>query len=444
VNVDTRVGTAPTTAPRALDRPLVVLDDDPTGAQLLAGIRVLLEWDRERIARALSDRPAVHLLTNSRAMAAEDARALVAEAAAEATAGVPESVVVLRGDSTLRGHLLEEYLGICDAFAGVESLPLLLVPALPSAGRVTVDGVHLIERDGERLRLDRTEYATDGAFAYGSARLVEWADQRSGGFFRAGNGVEVKLAELRAPRGSERIASALATLARCRRPAVCAPDAETIADLELIAAGLASALARDVRAVVRCAPAFVGVLSGTAASQYVQAPAAERVLILCGSHVPSTTAQLERLGLRRPGTLVEADLAELAASSQRELERLAAAASGLLAERGLAVVATPRHRVHLSLEQSAAVARNLARVVRLVNPAPNVIVAKGGITSAVTLREGVGATEAEVVGPLLPGVSLWRAAVDDDRTVDFVVVPGNVGTPDLLADLVALMNGGGE
>ena len=49
-----------------------------------------------------------------------------------------------------------------------------------------------------------------------------------------------------------------------------------------------------------------------------------------------------------------------------------------------------------------------------------------------------------MVGPLLPGVSLWRAAVDDDRTVDFVVVPGNVGTPDLLADLVALMNGGGE
>jgi uncharacterized protein YgbK (DUF1537 family) len=168
------------------------------------------------------------------------------------------------------------------------------------------------------------------------------------------------------------------------------------------------------------------------------------VLILCGSHVPSTTAQLKRLGLRRPGTLVEADLAALAASSQPELERLAAAASGLLAERGLAVVATPRQRADLSLEQSASVARNLARVVRLVNPAPDVIVAKGGITSAVTLREGVGATEAEVVGPLLPGVSLWRAAVDDDRLVDFVVVPGNVGTPDLLADLVALLNGGGE
>ena len=35
---------------------------------------------------------------------------------------------------------------------------------------------------------------------------------------------------------------------------------------------------------------------------------------------------------------------------------------------------------------------------------------KGGITSAVTLREGFGVTRAAVMGPLVTGVSLWRAA----------------------------------
>ena len=43
--------------------PLVVLDDDPTGAQTLSGVCVLLEWDATRIAAALERYPAGHLLT---------------------------------------------------------------------------------------------------------------------------------------------------------------------------------------------------------------------------------------------------------------------------------------------------------------------------------------------------------------------------------------------
>jgi uncharacterized protein YgbK (DUF1537 family) len=410
---------------RALDRPLVVLDDDPTGAQLLAGVRVLLEWDADRIGDALAERPAVHLLTNSRALAPGEARALVAEATGHATAGAPDAVVVLRGDSTLRGHLLEEYLGV----AGGQPSPLLLVPALPSAGRVTVDGVHLIERGGDRTPLHLTEYATDGGFAYRSARLLEWAEERSNGFFRARDGIELGRLDRQEP-----LADALDALARRGRPAVCAPDAETSSDLEIVAAGLAQALERDVPVVVRCAPAFAGVLSGCAATDLVPAPAARRVLVVCGSHVPTTTAQLERLEARRPGTLLEADLDALASDSPAEPERLAIAASRLLAEHGLAVVATPRRRADLSLEHGRAAARSLARVLPLVDPQPDVVVAKGGITSAVTLRDGVGATEAEVVGPLLPGVSHWRAAGRD-----YVVVPGNVGTAELLADLADLL-----
>ena len=74
---------------------------------------------------------------------------------------------------------------------------LLLVPALPSAGRVTVGGVHLFERDGRRTPLHETEFAHDGVFAYTSSRLLEWAEERSGGLFRAGDGRELSLEELR-------------------------------------------------------------------------------------------------------------------------------------------------------------------------------------------------------------------------------------------------------
>jgi uncharacterized protein YgbK (DUF1537 family) len=55
----------------------------------------------------------------------------------------------------------------------------------------------------------------------------------------------------------------------------------------------------------------------------------------------------------------------------------------------------------------------------------------------VTLRDGLGVRAAEVVGPVLPGVSRWRAG-----DLDYLVVPGNVGDDRLLADLVALVLGG--
>ena len=138
---------------------------------------------------------------------------------------------MLRGDSTLRGHVLEEYLGVRDVVAPSGWPVLLLVPALPSAGRITVGGVHLFDRDGRRTPLHETEYARDGVFAYASARLLEWADERSGGLFRAGAGRELHLDVLRS-RGPAAVTEALLALAATGDPVVFAPDAETVDDLD--------------------------------------------------------------------------------------------------------------------------------------------------------------------------------------------------------------------
>ena len=58
-----------------------------------------------------------------------------------------------------------------------------------------------------------------------------------------------------------------------------------------------------------------------------------------------------------------------------------------------------------------------------------------------TLRDGVGAAEADVVGPVEPGVSLWSAHWPDGNALDYLVVPGNVGDDDLLARLVDAVTG---
>jgi uncharacterized protein YgbK (DUF1537 family) len=417
----------------------VVLDDDPTGVQTLAGIRALLGWDAERVGAALVGTRAVHLITNSRALPPDRVQPLVSGAACVAREAAPDARVVLRGDSTLRGHLLEEYLGVRSVVAPGGWPVLLLVPALPAAGRITVDGVHLFVRDGVPTPLHETEYAADGVFAYASARLLDWAEERSDGLFSAHDGAELSLDTLRAG-GHAALANALCEIGARGRPAVCAPDAETEDDLAVIAAGLAAAEAEGCEVIVRCAPAFAGVLAGTTAREPAALPGGERVLVVCGSYVPQTTRQLARLREAYPGALLEADVHELVdGDHEAETRRLARLASELLDRTGLAVVATPRERpgTAASLAAGERVAAGLAAVVSGVVARPDVIVAKGGITSAVTLRDGVGAAEAEVVGPVEPGVSRWSARWSGGELLDYLVVPGNVGEDELLARLVA-------
>jgi uncharacterized protein YgbK (DUF1537 family) len=65
-------------------------------------------------------------------------------------------------------------------------------------------------------------------------------------------------------------------------------------------------------------------------------------------------------------------------------------------------------------------------------------VSKGGITSAVLARVGLGARAGLVLGPLVAGVALWE--IDGDRArIPFVVFPGNVGGDGALLDVVRLI-----
>jgi uncharacterized protein YgbK (DUF1537 family) len=274
--------------------------------------------------------------------------------------------------------------------------------------------------------------SSDGVFGYADARLTAWAHERSSGRLAARDGVETS------PAG---VAEALARAGRLGRPAVVVPDAATIADLEEIARGLRQAWAGGVDALVRCAPTFAAVLAGTLATGHAAPGAAGGALVVCGSFVPNTTLQLAALERRRPGVQVEIDVAALggaAAAANAALDRVAQRARELLAEHGCAVVATSRRRLAelVPPDRQRAVAERLASVVpRVGEGGRGFVVGKGGITSAVTASVGMGARTARVVGPVLDGVALWRL----DSGARFVVVPGNVGGPGLVADLLDLL-----
>jgi len=161
----------------------VVLDDDPTGTQAVTDVAVVLDWSDPGVWTAVEpgDR-AVHVLTNARAHSGAEAAELVASAATAARSRFPGARVILRGDSTLRAHVWEEYEALRSVVTpGRAGVPLLLVPALPAAGRVTVGGVHMLERDGARVVVDPISLG----FVQGSE--IDFVDDLIGAQFKINN-----------------------------------------------------------------------------------------------------------------------------------------------------------------------------------------------------------------------------------------------------------------
>jgi uncharacterized protein YgbK (DUF1537 family) len=425
---------------------VIVLDDDPTGTQAAAGVPVLLDLD-EAALRAWFERHEpgpVFVLTNTRALDAGAAEVLVRRVSAVARQSWPDCRFVLRGDSTLRGHVGPEYRGVL----ADRPLPLLLVPAMPEGGRLTVGGSHVLLRDGELVPLSATEYAGDPDFGYVSSDLLSWAEERSGGLLPAARGARVALDQLRSSEGAA-VAAALAAIVP---PAVCCVDATTEHDLELAHAGLEAALAGGLEVIVRAAPPFAALAAGRRARSLVtlRRPGA-RLLVVAGSYVPLTTRQLAALERRRPGTTVEADPDRLLVDPGREQARLAGEVASRWSTSGICVVATPRTPPARSLVTSGhgqRVAEGLAGLLDHLAEPPDLIIGKGGVTAAVVARSGLHANSAWVEGPPRAGLSLWEVGTDSpdsqdatgvaprDARSELVVFAGNVGGDDTLADLV--------
>lgn len=179
---------------------LVVLDDDPTGTQTCHDINVLTMWDVDLLSSEFrSDKSGFFILTNSRALPPKKAQALVSEIlrnvsqAADITGQKFE--VVLRGDSTLRGHLLEELESYIDTIGSPDAWILALF--FGPGGRYTINDVqYVVDRD-ILVPAAKTPYAKDKTFGYKSSNLREWVREKAGSRFSNKDIVSVTLEDIR-------------------------------------------------------------------------------------------------------------------------------------------------------------------------------------------------------------------------------------------------------
>ena len=243
----------------------IILDDDPTGTQSAAGVDVLLHIDEVALEEVLTDADSVYVQTNSRALAELEAVALCqqikSQARAVATRLGEDVRFVLRGDSTLRGHVFAE-----TAVFMEDDAVMLFVPAFPDGGRVTIGGVHYLLVGGRHVPMHETEYAADPVFGFSTAVLVDYVQAMCDRPSRS-----VALEDVRS--------GALAlSLVEATAGSVVLPDAETNRDIRLIADAVDLATAAGRSVVVRSAAPLAAELAGVTSSTGIPCWSARRTI----------------------------------------------------------------------------------------------------------------------------------------------------------------------
>ncbi|WP_432563221.1 four-carbon acid sugar kinase family protein [Kineococcus sp. SYSU DK003] len=436
---------------------LVVLDDDPTGTQSVADLPVLTRWEEPDFVWAFEQRsPAVYVLTNTRSLGREDAAArnrevVVAALAAAARTGTHVRFVS-RSDSTLRGHFPLETDTLAAVLAehdGRSVDAVVLVPAFPDAGRITLHGWHFVRVGGEFVPVGDSEFAADATFGFSSSDLPAWVQEKTGGRVSAADVVVLDIDTVRA--GAQAVRDVLLPLTGGRTVVADTVDED---DLRAVCLGLALAEEAGREFLYRVGPPFVRARIGQEAR-----PPLERAeifadvpvrrgggLVVVGSHVGLTSRQLAVLQAERPqARSVVIDVptvldparapAHLQAVGEEIARRLPDGDVVLHTSRVLQRSDDPAESLQISRTVSAAVV-DVVRAVLAAHP-PRFVVAKGGITSSDVAAHGLQIRHAVVRGPMLPGiVSLWEPVAGPAAGIPYVVFAGNVGDDDSLAAVV--------
>ncbi len=441
---------------------LIVLDDDPTGTQSVADLPVLLSWSDDDFRWAFAQgAPAVYVMTNSRSLAPDAAaqvtREVVTVAARVAQELQREAVFVSRSDSTLRGHFPLETDVIQDAL-GDPNVGIVVIPAFPEAGRITVTGVHYCRVGEDYLPVGESEFANDATFGYKSSFLPDWVEEKTGGRVSASEVVVLDVAKLRGDPNE-----LLATISSAGS-AILVADGVTDEDQRALELALIQAERDGHRFVYRVGPPFVRARIGQevrpplTSSEIVAAREASAIvgdntpvggLIVVGSHVGVTQRQLAHLKTQVSAKVIEIDVASVLDPNRRQahldscvtaaIEAIQSESVIVQTSRKLILGANADDSLAISREVSAAVVSVVGDIVDRVRPA--FVLAKGGITSSDVASKALRMRRAIALGSMLPGmVSLWLSDSGAGRGIPYVVFPGNVGGDSALAEVVVALH----
>lgn len=445
---------------KTFGRKIAVLDDDPTGVQTVHDVHVYTDWTSESLKEAMGEENAMFfILTNSRSFSAQrtekEHEILVRRALEAAGQAGKDLLFVARGDSTLRGHYLLEPQIIrktLEQETGKKVHGLVICPFFREGGRFTIDSVHYVKEGEELVPAGQTEFARDRTFGYHSSHLGDYLEEKSGGAYSGEKCIYITLPLLR-ERAYDRITEML--LEADDFCPVCV-DAICECDVEVFATCLLRAVKKGREFVIRSAAAVPKVLGNVPdkaplSRQELLGGVAKQStyggLVLAGSHVKKTTAQLEALrGTRVPVGFVEFQVNTCFSPGglEEETARVIGEAEAIMAQGKTAVVYTSRKLLAPEgmsgdglLELSVRISDAVTAVVAGLTRQPRFLIAKGGITSSDVGTRALRVKKAWVAGQAAPGIPVWKTGPESKFPgLPYIIFPGNVGDEDTLKEIV--------
>ena len=420
----------------------IVLDDDPTGTQTVHDIPVYTQWSPALIQKELSqETPLFYILTNSRSLPEKEAVHLnmeIGNMIYQASQTTKRKVrVISRSDSTLRGHYPAEVLALKRSLK-LEEAKDVLIPAFYQGGRYTINDVHYVEDNEGLIPAAETPFASDKTFGYRSSDLKDWIVEKSGNLIKITEVGSISLNQIR----TMDLESIEKTLFDHEHKAVII-NAVSRRDLEAVSIALLKAEQAGKSFMYRTAASIVPIISGQEQKRILgiydlPIDNSNGGLIVVGSYVPKSTAQLNYLMDYNDLISIEVSVGDILENADREKYDLEISRkiskqiqSGshvvLYTSRELAV---GKDKIE-SLKIINKVAGSINRIVGGLSIQPGFVIAKGGITSSDVASISFKVKRAMVLGQILAGIPVWK--LDGKwKGLIYVVFPGNVGSVDAL------------
>lgn len=437
-------------------RKIVVLDDDPTGVQTVHDVSVYTDWEEDSIRQGfLEKEPMFFILTNSRSFSEEKTvevhRSIADRIGKIAKELGREFMIISRGDSTLRGHYPLETEALADELEKAAGLTIdgeIFCPFFPEGGRFTMDNIHYVREQELLVPAGMTEFAKDKTFGYHNSELCAYIEEKTKGNYKRGDCIVISLGEL----NELDVAGIKEKLMRAHHMTRIVVNAVSYGELRVFCAALVLAMKEGKQFLARSAaalPKVLGCISDQPLLSRKQLKTEENRggIVLIGSHVKKTTAQLEALKTLE-GPLEWMEFHVNACFKENGLEEeaadIAAKAESVIQKGKTAVIYTsrtllapenmePEEKLQISVKISDAVTSVIGRL----HSKPGFIIAKGGITSSDVGTKALHVKKARVMGQVKKGIPVWMTGEESKFPgMSYIIFPGNVGEASTLKEIV--------
>ncbi|WP_436862704.1 four-carbon acid sugar kinase family protein [Staphylococcus caeli] len=425
---------------------IIVLDDDPTGTQTVKDLPVYTEWTESLIENGFKQSSNMfYILTNSRALNEAETTILHQEISRNIEKVSKQLdtpyIVISRGDSTLRGHFYLEPKILSDtsenAFDAVFYLPEFF-----EGNRFTYNGIHYLKESNSYIPVSESEFANDTTFGFKAKTMSDFIEEKSKGSIKANDVKRITLNQIR-KRDRKSINQVLDEVSNFDAVVV---DALNDEDMDYFVSCLTAFLMNnDKKFMFRTAASFVKAMCQTPGEIIDLKQYGSQInggLIIVGSHVKKTSAQLKHLLENTNITSIEFDVKAVTRQDLDEyIKQQINRVIKLLKLKKDVVVFTSRDVIRTedlsnNLSISTNISNALVEIVKGLTLKPRFIIAKGGITSSDVATKGLNIKKAQVIGQITKGVPVWLTGNEAKyNQMPYVIFPGNIGDDETLTEV---------